>query len=401
MIRCQSREEQDRSGDGLRDFILARIRQNGPVPFSRFMEWCLYHPDYGYYHAEGVKIGKGGDYYTAPSVHPFFGGMVAGQLMQMSGLLGTERFTVVEMGAGRGFLCLDILDWARGNAPSFYHRLDYRLVDVSRRFVDEQKERLAFHAREGKVSWGEEGEREEGGRMIDGCFLSNELVDAFPVHRVVVRGGELREIYVGERDGGFTEEPGDLSTSEIGEYFRSDGVELEEGQEAEVNLRAREWMRDVGRRLRRGFVLTIDYGCLAGELYAPWRRSGTIMCYHRHGASENPYERVGKQDMTAHVNFSALIRAGEEAGLSFTGLVPQYRFLIALGLLGKIEEAAQGMSEIEGLKMRLSLKRLIDPGIGMGEIFKVLIQHKGVDQPRLDGLRALSSLGGVLHKEMR
>jgi SAM-dependent MidA family methyltransferase len=392
MIRCRSREEQDRSGGGLREFILARIRQNGPVPFSRFMEWCLYHPDYGYYHAEGAKIGKGGDYYTSPSVHPFFGGMVARQLMQMSELVGTERFTVAEMGAGQGFLCMDILAWARKNAPAFYRRLDYRLFDASRGFIKEQKETLALYEREGKVSWGEDGEMEKRERPIDGCFLSNELVDAFPVHRVVVRGGELTEIYVGERDGGFTEEPGDLSTPEIGEYFRNDGVELEEGQEAEVNLRAREWMRNVGRRLRRGFVLTIDYGCLAGELYAPWRRSGTIMCYYRHGASENPYERVGELDMTAHVNFSALIRAGEEAGLSFTGLVPQYRFLIGLGLLGEMEEAAKGMSELEALKMRLTLKHLIEPGSGMGEIFKVLVQHKGVDKPRLDGLRALSSI---------
>ena len=392
MSRRQPREEQDRSGGGLRNFILARIRQGGPVPFSRFMEWCLYHPDYGYYQSEGITVGKGGDYYTAPSVHPLFGRTVARQLLQMSELLGTERFTVVETGAGRGFLCLDILDWARGNAPSFYRRLDYRLVDVSRPFVTEQKERLALHVREGKVSWQEEGIGEASGREIDGCFLANELVDAFPVHRVVVQGGRLREIYVGECDGGFVDVPGELSTPEIGEYFRNDGVELGEGREAEVNLRAREWIANVGRGLRRGFVLTIDYGCHAKELYVPWRSSGTIMCYHRHRASGDPYERVGEQDITAHVNFSQLIRGGEEAGLAFTGLVPQYRFLIALGLLGEMEEAAKGMSELDGLQMRLSLKRLIEPGMGMGEIFKVLIQHKGVDEPRLDGLRALSSI---------
>jgi SAM-dependent MidA family methyltransferase len=392
VIRCPSGEDRDLSGGGLRSFILTRIRQDGPVPFARFMEWCLYHPDYGYYRSGGAKIGKGGDYYTAPSVHPFFGSMVAKQLMQMSELVGAERFTVVEMGAGRGFLCLDILDWAEKNAPAFYRRLDYRLLDSSRRFVEEQRERLAPHVREGKVSWGEEGEAEAGGRMIDGCFLSNELVDAFPVHRVVFQGGELREIYVGECDGGFTEVRGDLSTPQIGEYLTSGGIELAEGQEAEVNLRAPAWMRSLGGRLRKGFVLTIDYGCLAGELYAAWRRRGTIMCYYRHAASEDPYERVGEQDITAHVDFSALIRAGEEAGLSFTGLVPQYRFLIGLGLLGEIERAARGMTEIEGLKMRLSLKHLIEPERGMGEVFKVLIQHKGIEKPHLDGLRDFHSM---------
>ena len=160
------------------------------MPFSRFMEWCLYHPDYGYYQSGGARVGRGGDYYTAPSVHPLFGCMVARQLLQMSELVGTERFTVVEMGAGRGFLCLDILDWARGNAPAFYRRLDYRLADRSRRLIREQKERLAPYAGEGKVSWEEEGEGERGEGMIDGCFLSNELVDAFPVHRVVFQGAD-------------------------------------------------------------------------------------------------------------------------------------------------------------------------------------------------------------------
>ena len=392
MNRFQSGEEQGRSGGALRNFILDRIRQSGPVPFSRFMEWCLYHPDYGYYQSEGTTVGKGGDYYTAPSVHPLFGRMVARQLLQMSELAGTDRFTVVEMGAGRGFLCLDILDWAQVNAPAFYRRLDYRLADVSCPFIGEQKERLALYAAEGKASWEEEGEGGAGERMIDGCFLSNELVDAFPVHRVVVQGGRLREIYVGERDGGFVDVPGDPSTPEIDEYFRNDGVELREGQAAEVNLRARQWIGNVGRRLRKGFVLTIDYGALAEELYASWRSSGTLMCYYRHQASEDPYDRVGEQDMTAHVNFSQLIRGGKEAGLAFTGLVPQYRFLIGMGLLGEMEAAAKGMSELDALKMRLSLKHLIEPGMGMGEIFKVLVQHKGVDEPRLDGLRALSSI---------
>lgn len=381
-----------RPDGGLRDFILANIRESGPVTFARFMEWCLYHPDYGYYHSEGTKTGKGGDYYTAPCVHPFFGRMVGRQLLQMSELVGTERFSVVEMGAGRGFLCRDILDWASQSAPAFYSRLDYRLCDVSRRRVDEQKETLAPFLREGKVSWGEAGEWEAGNRTLDGCFLSNELVDAFPVHRVLFQDGRLREIYVGEQDGGFVEAPGEISSPEIGAYFAADAVALGEGQKAEVNLQALKWIGSLGRRLGQGFVLTIDYGFLADELYAPWRRSGTIKGYWRHEASEDLYERVGEQDMTAHVNFSALIRGGEEAGLSFTGLVPQYRFLIGLGLLGEMMEAAKGMSDVDALKMRLSLKHLLEPTVGMGEVFKVLIQHKGVGKNQLDGLRAFNSI---------
>ncbi len=388
-----SMKDDDRyRGEPLRDFILSRIREGEPVPFSRFMEWCLYHPDYGYYNSDRTRIGKEGDYYTAPSVHPMFGRLIAKQLAQMSGILGTDTFTVVEMGAGRGFLCLDILGWAREKSPEFYGRLHYRLLDASRSHRKEQAERLAFYEREGKVSWGDEGELENGESRYDGCFLSNELVDAFPVHRVVVCGGKLREIYVGEGGGGFTELVGEPSRPEIAEYFARFGVVLEEGQHAEINLRACRWIGTVGRCLRRGFVVTIDYGDIARELYASRRRNGTLMCYFRHQASENPYERIGGQDMTSHVNFSALIREGEAAGLAFTGLVPQYRFLIAMGLLAKMEEAAGGMSELEGLKMRLSLKHLIEPGAGMGESFKVLIQHKGVEKPLLDGMRDLRSI---------
>ncbi len=383
-----SGEEGDRNGTGgLGEFILFRIRQEGPVPFARFMEWCLYHPAHGYYRSERTRVGKEGDYYTAPSVHPLFGRMVARQLMQMSDLLGGDRFTVVETGAGRGGLALDILEWARSSAPAFYRRLDYRLADVSRPAVEQQKTRLARYAAEGAVSW-EEGE----GGTVDGCFLSNELVDAFPVHRVVLREGSLREIFVGEKDGRFCDVIGDLSQAALAGYFPAAGVELAEGQQAEVNLRAGEWIAEVGRRLRRGFALTIDYGELAAELYAPWRRSGTLRCYWRHRLADNPYARVGEQDITSHVDFSWLIRRGEAAGLACTGLVPQYRFLIGLGLLGEMEAAGRGMSEAEGLKMRLSLKRLIEPGVGMGEIFKVLVQHKGVDGPRLDGLRALRAM---------
>lgn len=382
----------DHLGDPLRDFILTQIGEGGPVPFARFMEWCLYHPDYGYYNSEGAKIGKKGDYYTAPSVHPYFGRLVARQLLQMSGILGTENFVVFETGAGRGFLCQDILEWARENASEFYRRLDYRLVETSPRFMEEQKARLGFYEREGKVSWGDEGERERRENTVEGCFLSNELIDSFPVHRVIFEGGRLREIYVGEQNGDFVEMEGDLSTPKIGQYFSTYDVALAEGQRAEVNLSALDWIRKVGRSLRRGFVITIDYGCRAGELYDPRRRFGTIMCYYRHMASDNPYEKIGGQDMTSHVNFSALIHEGERAGLLFTGLVPQYRFLIGLGLLREMEEAGKGMSELEALKMRLAIKHLIEPGMGMGENFKILIQHKGIEKPQLDGLRDFSSI---------
>lgn len=327
-----------------------------------------------------------------PCVHPLFGGMIAKQLVQMANLLGGETFEVVEMGGGRGLLCEDILNWAKKNEPIFYQRLRYYLLETGPHFIKEQKERLASQEREGKVFWLEPEAFGEGEVQIEGCFLSNELVDAFPVHRVVLDHGGLKEIYVTGQNGRFEEQWGKPSDQGISDYFRSMSISLQEGQKAEVNLAALNWMEKVSQCLKKGFILTIDYGYFAEELYAPDRREGTLLCYHQHRTSENLYERLGEQDMTSHVNFTSLIRKGEEAGLRFTGFVPQYQFLIALGILQEVESSGREMAELDALKLRLSLKHLIEPEAGMGEVFKVLIQHKGIDKPGLDGLRDFKSI---------
>jgi SAM-dependent MidA family methyltransferase len=391
-IRNSMEEEKRSQGEGLKRFILSQIEERGSIPFSQFMQWCLYHPEHGYYRSERPKIGKDGDYFTSPCVHPLFGGMIAKQLSQMADLLGGETFDVVEMGGGRGYLCEDILNWAKKNRPAFYHLLRYYLFETATHFFKEQKERLSGHEKEGKVFWIEPEDFEDGKVQMQGCFLSNELIDAFPVHRVVFNHGDLKEIYVTQRNGKFEEQWGEPSDPMIYDYFRSMEIALQEGQKAEVNLKGLEWMEKVTRCLRRGFVLTIDYGYLSWELYAPDRREGTLLCYHRHRASEDPYERLGEQDITSHVNFTSLIEKGEEVGLLFTGLVPQYQFLIALGILQEMESLEQEMSTMDSLQLRLSLKHLIEPEIGMGEVFKVLIQHKGIEKPKLDGLRDLRTI---------
>jgi SAM-dependent MidA family methyltransferase len=385
-------KEQKGQGEELRRLILSQIKERGPVPFSQFMQWCLYHPEHGYYLSERPKIGKDGDYYTSPCVHPLFGGMIAKQLSQMAGLLGRDTFDVVEMGGGRGFLCEDILNWAKKNRPAFYHLLRYRLLESATHFLKEQKERLSEYEKEGKVFWIEPEDFEDGKNQIQGCFLSNELIDAFPVHRVVFDHGDLKEIYVTQHDGQLKEDWSEPSDPRIVSYFQSMDIALQEGQKAEVNLKGLEWMERVARCLRKGFVLTIDYGYLSRDLYAPNRREGTLLCYHQHRISENPYERLGEQDITAHVNFTSLIKKGEEVGLRFTGLVPQYQFLIGLAMLQEMESLGRGMSTMDAFQLRLSLKHLIEPEIGMGEVFKVLIQHKGIEKPNLDGLRDLRSI---------
>lgn len=385
-------EEKRERGLKLKEFILSRIEEGGPITFSQFMEWCLYHPEYGYYHSEKTRIGKEGDYYTAPCVHPLFGGMIAKQLSQMGDLLGEESFEVVEMGGGRGFLCQDILDWTKKSTPRFHERLEYHLIETSPSLLNEQRKQLSEHEKEGKVFWMDSAGFEEGKKRITGCFFSNELVDAFPVHQVIVDQGLLKEIYVTQKNGQLDEQIGDLSNPEIASYFKSINIQLEEGQRAEINLRAMDWMGKVAHCLKRGFVLTIDYGYLADQLYSPHRRNGTLLCYYRHQTSENPYEHLGDQDMTSYVNFTGLIEKGEESGLRFTGLIPQYRFLIAMGILQEMDALGQGLSELDRLKLRLSLMHLIEPEAGMGEVFKVLIQHKGIDHPELDGLRNLDSI---------
>jgi SAM-dependent MidA family methyltransferase len=390
-------EEEKRSrGERLRQFIFSQLEKRGAVPFSQFMEWCLYHPDGGYYRSEKMDIGRDGDFFTSPCVHPLFGGLIAKQLAQMSDRLGGAFFDVAEQGGGKGFLCKDILNWAKQKTPTFYERLRYHLIETSPHLLKEQKERLGEYQREGKVFWIDPETFKQGKGLIEGCFLSNELVDAFPVHQVIFDRGILKEIYVTQDRGQLKEQWGEPSDPRIGSYFQSMGINLQEGQRAEVNLKALDWVEEVARCLKKGFVLTIDYGDLAKELYGPYRREGTLLCYYRHRTSENPFERLGEQDMTSHVNFSGLIQKGEEVGLRLTGFVPQYRFLLALGILQEMESLGRGLSETDALQLRLSLKHLIEPEMGMGEVFKVLIQHKGMDQPQLDGLRDLGSISGTM-----
>jgi SAM-dependent MidA family methyltransferase len=385
-------KEKRNRGERLREFILSQIQKKGPIPFSQFMEWCLYHPDDGYYRSEQMRIGRDGDFYTSPCVHPLFGGLIAKQLAQMSDQMGGGCFDVIEQGGGRGFLCEDILRWAKKNASAFYQRLRYHLIEISPFLLKEQKERLGEIEKEGKVFWINPEAFEHGEVLMEGCFLSNELVDAFPVHPVIFDHGSLKEIYVTQDHGQLKEYWGEPSDPRISSYFQWLGITLQEGQRAEVNLKALDWMENVARCLKKGFALTIDYGYLAKELYAPHRKEGTLLCYTQHRTSENPYERLGEQDITSHVNFTSLIQKGGEVGLQFTGFVPQFQFLIALGLLQEMESLEKEKSEMEALQWRLSLKHLIEPEMGMGEVFKVLIQHKGINQPQLDGLRELSSI---------
>jgi SAM-dependent MidA family methyltransferase len=350
------------------------------ITFAKFMEQALYHPEYGYYTAERERIGKKGDFFTSSSVHSCFGRLIARQLEQMWQLLGRGSFVIVEQGAGEGHLCLDILDALAETAPEFYACLEYRLIEISPNNRLRQKKLLQHHLSSGHVIWCELSDIQE----IQGCFISNELLDAFPVHLIEKHAGELREIYVVNKDGCFSEELRSLSTNSIEEYFESVNIEPAEGNRCEVNLAAGDWMSQVAGALQRGFVLTIDYGYLAEELYAPYRHAGTLLCYHQHQTNENPYQRVGGQDITAHIDFTSLQKVGEQHNLETLYFGQQYQFLMGLGFLEMLIELES--CEIDPAKaqaLRMNLKTLILPEGGMGESFKVLIQGKNVGCPEL------------------
>ncbi|GAX62114.1 hypothetical protein SCALIN_C28_0317 [Candidatus Scalindua japonica] len=370
----------------LRKEIIDLINRRGKITFADFMESVLYHPEYGYYTANKEKIGKKGDYYTSSDVHPVFGELIAKQMEQMWRLMGSGRFTIVEIGAGKGWLCYDLLNCIRNEYPEFFQMITYRIVEISKDLIGRQSNTLK--GLEEKVSW--EFFSEDGFSFdpIEGCFLSNEFVDSLPVHQVVVENNCLKEIYVTIKDDLFCETVEELSCQELLDYFSALKIDLKEGQRAEVNLKAIVWVKNLSHYLNRGFIITIDYGHLAEELYSEERHTGALMCYYKHTTNENPYERVGNQDITSHVNFSSLMHEGNRLELSTTGFTRQSNFLIALGILNKMNESQGDFNKL------LTMKNLFLPG-GMGDTFKVLIQHKGVDKPELIGLRSMSEPGLV------
>jgi SAM-dependent MidA family methyltransferase len=362
--------------------LAERIRARGALSFAEYMRECLYHPQFGYYNSKS-ESGRFGDFYTSVDVHPIFGRLLARQLAEMWEALGRpQEFLAVEAGAGTGRLAAQILDFAAREIPEFYGAVRYFAVEQSAARRERQGEILRVHLENGRAASASELPRD----IPAGCVFSNELLDAFPVHRVVFEGGSLREIYAGFDGERFTEERAPLSSDEIARYFQEQHITLAEGQQAEINLEACAWIADVGRRLGRGFVLTVDYGHEAAELYNERHMRGTLLAYSEHRATENFFERPGEQDLTAHVNFTALDQWGRRAGLARTGCVSQMAFLVALGRGNEFADLYdEGASELERIRARLFLKSLIHPE-GMGETFQVFIQHKGLAAPQLTGL---------------
>lgn len=362
--------------------IQEEIKQNGPISFAHFMALALYHPEYGYYSSSGEKIGWEGDFYTSSVVHPIFGELVAKQLIQMAEVLGNSPFTIVEVGAGLGSFCHDILKTIKKEQPDLYERCRYVILEKSGFLREKQKEQLSPLFPD-HLSWSDQIPKQ-----LTGVVLSNELLDAFPVHRLTLGEGMIREIYVDLKEKEFIEILKEPSRPELIARVAQLELPLDKYYQMEINLKAQEWIASVGEALSKGFVLSIDYGYPAEELYHPRKPNGTFLCYHKHKTNEMPYEHIGEQDMTAHVDFTLITESGEKAGLKPLGLTDQMHFLMGLGIAQRMEAPAQKMYESEkARKTFLAMKQLMDPN-EMGKTFKVLIQAKDIsDTIKLDGLQ--------------
>jgi SAM-dependent MidA family methyltransferase len=368
----------------LGELLAERIRRYGPMTFADFMRECLYHPVHGYY--SKAESSRFADYYTSVDVHPVFARLLARQFAEMWERLGRPQgFTLVEGGAGVGRLAAQLLDFCEVRLPEFYGALRYNAVERSAERREQAAQRGGRHAAAKHFAVS----AEVPSRIPAGCFFSNELVDALPVHRVVMDGGALQEVFIGCRDGQFVESLALVSTCAINEYFATQGVALCEGQHAEAGLEACDWILEIGRRLERGYVLTVDYGHRAADLFDEHHMRGTMLTYRNHRVSEEYCAMPGEQDLTAHVNFTALETWGSRSGLEAAGFTTQMAFLLALGQGNEFADLYdEGQTEAERIKARLQLKTLIYPQ-GMGERFQVLVQRKGIADLPLTGFAGI------------
>ena len=360
----------------LQQKIIERIKTEGPIPFETFMEMALYEPGLGYYATDNIEIGRAGDFYTSQHVHPAFGAMIAVQLEEMWKTMGRPPdFYAIEPGAGAGLMCLDILQYLQDK--EFYHALTYLLVETNPSVQLKQKNVLNKY--EDKVRWAS-SLMAVGNRK--GCILSNELLDAFPVH-LVEMNEEIKEIYITfSDDSSFSEIKMPLSTTALTDYFDEFSVQLPKGYRTEINLRIKDWLQSASEILSEGFILTIDYGYPSREYYSEERNRGTLLCYYRHQVHEDPYTNIGHQDITAHVNFSSVKKWGEFFGFRTLGFCRQGTYLISLGIDGVIRKLFANSPDY--LFEVARIKRLIFPGT-LGETHKVMVQYKGKGIPQLQG----------------
>jgi len=363
----------------LREKIQQEIRERGPIPFSRYMEMCLYDTELGYYSRNALQFGKAGDFYTSSDVHAVFGRLLARQFEEMWRVLGSpEQIVLRELGAGRGLFAQDVLDWSEKKFPEFFRALRYVLVESSPALRKRIEKTLSRHFDANKAGFPSAEDRS----TIPTIVFANEFFDAIPVE-VVSAEGSLR---VDSRDGRFVETWALASADEL-EFLDRYSVHPEAGERVEVSLQSQMHM-NAAAPLERGFVVVVDYGFTRSEQLAG-RHRGTLKAIRQHSVSENPYEAPGEQDITADVNFTALAAAAEKRGMVTQKLITQSQFLLGIGEANEFADAFEDCSlPQERAKVALQLKHLVTPA-GMGESFHVLVASKGVDAKKVSGLAGL------------
>ena len=363
----------------LRQKIEQEIRERGTIPFSRYMEMCLYDPEFGYYSRNAAQFGKAGDFYTSSDVHAVFGRLLARQFDEMWRALGSPaQITLKELGPGRGLFAQDVLDWSEKKFPGFFQALRYVLDERSPALHQRIEVTLSRHLESGKAQLSSE---DPSGPAI---VFANEFFDALPVE-ILSANGSLR---IDVRDGHFVESWAQPSPEEL-EFLDRSSIHPEAGERVEVQLQAQTHMSAAAAKIKRGFVVVIDYGYTREEQLAG-RHRGTLKAIRQHSVGANPYEAPGEQDITADVNFTALAAIAERQGMQAQKLVTQSQFLLGIGEANEFADAFQDCRlPQERAKVALQLKHLVTPA-GMGESFHVMVASKGVEEKKVTALAGLS-----------
>jgi len=390
--------------NALRQQIEQEIRERGPIPFSRYMEMCLYDPALGYYARHAAQFGKAGDFFTSSDVHAVFGRLLARQFDEMWHALGSpDRITLVELGPGRGLFAQDVIDWSEKKFPNFFHALKYVLVETSPALRQRIEKTLTRHLETGRVTLahgipiaettGKSTTSVAPHNASETCALTpdtstivfaNEFFDAFPVEIVSSRGS----LRIDASAGHFVEVWAPPSPEEL-EFLDRHSFHPEPGERVEVPLAAQRYADNLFAHLPRGFAIAIDYGYTRQEQLAG-RHRGTLKAIRQHSVSANPYEAPGEQDITADVNFTALATSAEQHGLTAQKLITQSQFLLGIGEANQFADAFEDCRlPQERAKVALQLKHLVTPA-GMGESFHVLVASKGMDAEKVAALSGLN-----------
>lgn len=367
----------------LREYIESEIKARGPMVFSRYMELCLYGTPgvAGYYSGERQQFGKAGDFYTSSDVHAVFGRLLARQFEQMWRAMGSPaRLDLLEVGPGRGLFIQDVLDWSAKKFPHLAHALHVTLVETADalRAKLEERFRERIERRQVEIYPGFDEFRWQAENAI---VFANELFDAMPVEVVSDKG----QLYVDVEKGALVErfQP---TTPEVHAYLDRFSIRPAEGERVEVNLEALRFVRKVTHHVQRGFCVFVDYGYTRDE-QLQGRHLDTLMTYRQHSAGTNPYQAPGEQDITAHVNFTAIAETAREVGWEVFPLVTQSQFLMGIGEETQFADAFEDCKlPQEKAKVALQLKHLATP-VGMGDVFHVLALARGVEGAALDGLK--------------